>query len=104
MGIQIWHPCQYCQCCTFVKISNSQIIDTLKSVRIYLSRYYELFLNTIKPVLVVADVDMLKQILVKDFSKFNARKASDQSMKIGTNSKDDTLLFKLVYIYASQIG
>ena len=104
MRIQGWYSCQYCQCCAFVKTSNSQIIYTLKSMRINLSRYYELFLNTIKQVLVVADVDMLKQILVKDFSKFNARKASDQSRKIGKNSKDDTLLFKLVYICASQIG
>ena len=45
--------------------------------------------------LVVADVDMLKQILVKDFSKFNARKASDQSMKIATNSKDDTFIVQV---------
>ena len=63
-------------------------------------RYYE----NLTPVMVVSDVEMIKQILVKDFSKFNARKASDQSLKIGTNSKDDTLLFKLVYIYVSQIG
>ena len=44
-------------------------IDFIVYVHIYF-RYYE----NLTPVMVVSDVDMIKQILVKEFTRFNVRK------------------------------
>ena len=37
---------------------------------LHILRYYE----NITPVMVVSDVEMIKQVLVKEFTKFNVRK------------------------------